>query len=159
LQVTPGGVEQVSFSAAATPSLYLVGNSGLATETKTTTNTVTSAITTTPADQTGRLTKLSGLDGTPSGVFNVNQQATTGTTTAQATAVDASGNIYVIGTATGNFGNQLNQGAQDVYLTKYDSAGHVVFQIFWAAAAAPVAMAWRWIRRVAWSSPAPPPPT
>ena len=42
--------------------------------------------------------------------------------------MDASGNIYVIGTATGNFGNQLNQGTQDVYLTKYDSAGNVVFQ-------------------------------
>lgn len=128
LQVSPGGVEQVSFSAAATPSLYLVGSSGLATETKTTTNTVTSAVTTTPADQTGRLTKLSGLTGTPTNTFSVNQKATTGTTTAQASAVDVSGNIYVIGTATGNFGSQLNQGTQDVYLTKYDSAGNVVFQ-------------------------------
>src|SRR6185312_12956974 len=42
MQVTPGGVEQVSFSAASTPSLYLVGSSGVATETRTTTNTVTS---------------------------------------------------------------------------------------------------------------------
>ncbi len=129
LQITPGGVEQVSLSAASsTPSLYMVGNSGLATETKTTTNTVTSAVTTTAADQAGRLTKLSGLDGAPTGTFNINQQSTTGTTTAQATQVDASGNIYVIGTATGNFGSQLNQGTQDVYLTKYDSAGNVVFQ-------------------------------
>jgi len=128
LQITPGGTEQVSFSAASTPSLYMVGNSGLATETKTTTNVVTSAVTTTAADQTGRLTKLSGLDGTPSNTFTVNQKATTGITSAQATAVDASGNIYVIGNATGNFGNQLNQGTQDVYLTKYDSAGNVVYQ-------------------------------
>src|SRR5476649_1222075 len=128
LQVTPGGIEQVSFSAASTPSLYLLGNSGLATETNTVTNTETSAVTTTPPDQSGRLTKLSSLDGTPSNTFSVNQQATTGTTSAQATAVDASGNIYVIGTATGNFSNQLNQGTQDVYLTKYDSAGNVVFQ-------------------------------
>src|ERR1043165_854504 len=51
LQVSPGGVEQVSFSATATPSLYLVGSSGLATETNTTTNVATSAVTTTPADQ------------------------------------------------------------------------------------------------------------
>ncbi len=128
LQVTPGGVEQVSFSAASTPSLYLVGSSGLATETDTTTNTVTSAVTTTPPDQTGRLTKLSGLNGTPSSTFSVNQQASSGITAAQATQVDASGNVYVIGTATGNFANQLNQGTQDVYLTKYDSAGNVVFQ-------------------------------
>ena len=128
LQITPGGVEQVSMSAASTPSLYMVGNSGLATETKTTTNSATSAVTTSPADQTGRLTKLSGLNGTPTATFSVNQQAGSGTTTAQGSAVDANGNVYVIGTATGNFTNQLNQGTQDVYLTKYDSAGNVIFQ-------------------------------
>jgi hypothetical protein len=128
LKITPGGTEQVSLSAAATPSLYLVGNSGNASEINTTTNSATSAVTTTAADQTGRLTKLSGLDGTPTATFSVNQAATTGTTTAKASAVDASGNIYVIGNATGNFGNQINQGSQDSYLTKYDSAGHVVWQ-------------------------------
>jgi hypothetical protein len=128
LQITPGGTEQVTLSAAATPSLYLVGNSGLATETNTVTNAATSATTTTAADQAGRLTKLSGIDGTPSTTYSVNQQASTGTTTAQGTAVDASGNVYVIGNATGDFGNQLNQGTQDSYLTKYDSAGHMLWQ-------------------------------
>jgi hypothetical protein len=128
LQITPGGVEQVSLSAASTPSLYMVGNTGLANETTTTTNSETSAVTTTPADQKGRLTKLSGIDGSPTSTFSVSQPSTTGTTTAQRTAVDSSGNIYVIGTATGDFGSQLNQAAQDVYLTKYDSAGNVVWQ-------------------------------
>lgn len=128
MQIKPGGVEQISLSAAATPSLYLVGNSGLATETNTTTNSETSAVTTTAADQSGRLTKLSGLSGTPTSTFSVNQASANGTTTAQASAVDASGNIYVIGTATGDFKNQLNQATQDSYLTKYDSAGHVVWQ-------------------------------
>ncbi len=128
LQITPGGVEQVSLSAAATPSLYLVGNSGLATETNTVTNSFTSASTTTAADQSGRLTKLTGIDGTPTATFSVNQQASTGTTTATGSAVDASGNVYVIGAATGDFGNQINQGSQDSYLTKYDSAGHVLWQ-------------------------------
>jgi len=123
MQVTPGGNETISFSATGTPALYMVGNSGSATETNTVTNAATSATTTSEANQAGRLTKLSGLDGSPSGVFSVNQQDTSGITTAQRTVVDASGNIYVVGTATGNFGNQLNQGAQDVYLTKYDSAG------------------------------------
>jgi hypothetical protein len=127
LQITPGGDETVSLSAASTPSLYLVGNSGLATETNTTINSVTSDITTTPPDQTGRLTKISGLSGNPAGTFSVNQAATSGTTTAQATVVDGSGNVYVIGAATGNFDNQINQGSQDVYLTKYDSAGNVVW--------------------------------
>jgi len=128
MQVTPGGVEQVSFSAASTPSLYLVGSSGLATETRTTTNTATSAVTATPPDQAARLTKISGINGTPSSTFSVNQKATNGITAAEATQVDANGNIYVIGTATGDFDSQLNQATQDVYLTKYDSAGNVVWQ-------------------------------
>jgi hypothetical protein len=128
LQVSPGGVEQVSFSAAATPSLYLVGSSGLATETNTTTNVATSAVTTTAADQAARLTKISGINGTPTSTFSVNQKASGGITAAEATQVDANGNVYVIGTATGDFGSQLNQGTQDVYVTKYDSAGNVVWQ-------------------------------
>src|SRR5579872_2459770 len=57
LQVTPGGNESISFSAAATPALYMVGNSGSASATSTVTNSATSAATTTAADQTGRLTK------------------------------------------------------------------------------------------------------
>jgi hypothetical protein len=123
LQVSPGTNETISFSAAGTPALYMVGNSGSATETNTVTNIATSAATTSVANQAGRLTKLSGLDGSPTGVISANQQASTGTTTAERTVVDATGNVYVIGTASGNFGSQLNQGTQDVYLTKYDSAG------------------------------------
>ena len=130
LQITPGANETISLSAASTPSLYMVGNSGLATETNTTTAAKGGAtnVTSTPADQSGRLIKLSGLSGTPTGVFTSNQSATTGTTTATNTVVDSNGNVYVIGNATGDFGSQLNQGTQDAYLTKYDSAGNVVWQ-------------------------------
>jgi hypothetical protein len=129
LQIIPGGAEQVSLSAAATPALYVAGNSGLATETNTTINSASSQVQSTPADQSGRLTKLSLAGGTPTGTFSVNQQAATGTTTAAATVVDSSGNVYVIGNATGNLtSNQINQGSQDAYLTKYDSAGNVVWQ-------------------------------
>ena len=108
----------------------MVGNSGIATETNTTTAAKAGGTntTTTPADQSGRLIKLSGVSGTPGAVFTSNQGATTGTTTAAGTVVDSSGNIYVIGNATGNFGSQLNQGSQDAYLTKYDSAGNVIWQ-------------------------------
>ena len=42
-----------------------------------------------------------------------------------ATVVDGNGNVYTVGTATGDFGNELNQGTQDVVLTKYDSAGNL----------------------------------
>ncbi|HEX4302020.1 MAG TPA: hypothetical protein VHZ78_04465 [Rhizomicrobium sp.] len=130
LQVSPGGSETVSLSsAAATPSLYLAGNTGLATAATTSSQTTsaTTVTTTQAADQQGRLLKLSDLDTTPTATNSVNAKPTTGTTTAQATVVDNSGNVYVVGNATGNFGNQLNQGDQDAYLTKYDSAGNVLW--------------------------------
>lgn len=126
LQITPGGTEQVSLSASATPALYMAGNSGSATESNTVT--ATSTVTTTAADQAGRLTKLTGLDGTPTATYSVNQAVTNGTSTAQASVVDSSGNVYVLGTTTGDIQSQINQAGQDVYLTKYDSAGNVVWQ-------------------------------
>lgn len=124
MQVTPGGNETISFSASGSPSLYMVGNSGSATETNTVTNSETKATTTSEANQAARLTKLSGIDGSPSSTFSVSQTDKTGITAAQRTVVDATGNIYVLGTASGDFTNQINQGTQDVYLTKYDSAGN-----------------------------------
>lgn len=124
LQVSPGANETISLSADAAPSLYLAGTAGRATDTTTTTNNKTTGQ---AADQQGRLIKLSGLDSDPSGTFNVSAKPANGTTTAQGTVVDASGNVYVVGNATGDFGNQLNQGAQDAYLTKYDSAGNVLW--------------------------------
>jgi len=129
LTITPGGTETVSLSAASAPALYLVGNSGSAAEVDTTVGSGSSAqVQPTPADQSGRLTKISDLSGTPTAVFSSNQDASSGTTTAQATVVDSSGNVYVLGNATGNIGSQINQGSQDVYLTKYDSAGNVLWQ-------------------------------
>jgi hypothetical protein len=130
LQVSPGGAEQVSLSSSgAAPSLYLAGNSGSATGTTTATvdKTGTATSSTSAPDQQGRLIKISGLDGTPTSTNSVTAAPTTGTTTANASVVDSSGNVYVLGNATGNFGNQVNQGSQDAYLTKYDSAGNVLW--------------------------------
>jgi hypothetical protein len=130
LQVSPGGSEQVSLSSAdATPSLYLAGSTGQATATTTSTKTTsgTTATASAAADQQGRLLKLSDLDTTPTSTLSVNAKPTSGTTTAQATVVDGAGNVYVVGNATGDFGNQVNQGDQDAYLTKYDSAGNVLW--------------------------------
>jgi hypothetical protein len=115
MEVAPSGAETVSFSSPATaPALYVAGNSGLATASGGTT-----------ADQQGRLIKLSDLSGTQQSALSVTANPTSGLTTAQSTVVDSSGNVYVVGNATGNFGNQLNAGTQDAYLTKYDSAGNV----------------------------------
>lgn len=123
LTVDPGVSESISFSASGSqPALYLAGSSGNPTTTATTSKGEAS---TAPADQQGRLTKLTNLGTSPQGVFTATTDPTTGTTTAQATAVDANGNVYVLGNATGDFGSQINQGTQDVYLTKYDSAGNV----------------------------------
>src|SRR6185312_15503420 len=127
-QIIPGANEKISLSAASTPSLYLAGDSGSDSEVDTALGTGDNAkVNTTPANESGRLTKISNLSGTPTSVGSFEQQASSGLTTAQATAVDANGNVYVLGNATGDFGNQLNQGTQDVYLTKYDSAGNAVW--------------------------------
>lgn len=103
---TPGETVTLS-SADAKPALYIAGTSGAS------------------ADQQGRLVKLDGLDGAPESVFSAAAAPASGTAGAKATAVDANGNVFVVGQATGSFGNQLNQGAEDVYLTKYDSVGQV----------------------------------
>jgi hypothetical protein len=115
MEVAPAGVETVSLSApSATPALYVAGNSGVTTTTDDQT-----------ADQQGRLVKLTDLSNTQQSAFSATTSPTSGLTTAQATVVDASGNVFVVGNATGDFGSQINQGDQDTYLTKYDSAGNV----------------------------------
>jgi len=48
-------------------------------------------------------------------------------TTARATATDAEGNTYVVGNAQGDMGDQFAQGANDVYVSKYDSAGNFLW--------------------------------
>jgi hypothetical protein len=131
LQVSPGGVEQVSLSsAAATPSLYIAGNTGnAAAVTSTTTNSGGTSSTTAAADQQGRLIKLGDLDTSPASSFSVTTTPTSSgdTSTASSTVVDAQGNVYVLGNTNGDYGNQLNQGTQDAVLTKYDSAGNVLW--------------------------------
>ena len=99
---------RLAVRAASTPALYLAGNSGLAAAT--TQKSGSGNVTTTAADQQGRLIKLSDLVGTQQSAFSATASPDTGTTTAQATVVDSSGNVYVVGNATGNFGNQTQSG-------------------------------------------------
>jgi Beta-propeller repeat len=110
LQIEPSGSETVSLSSPqAAPAVYVAGASGTA------------------ADSQGKLVKLTGVDGTPATAFSANIVPDSGTASAKATAVDGNGNVYVIGTSTGSFGSELNQGSQDVTLTKFDSAGKVIW--------------------------------
>ena len=125
ISLATGTGESISLSGgAASSALYLTGTSGLTeATTSTTTKSTTSTTTSTAQNNQGRLVKLSDLSD-PTSTFSETVDPTTGNTTAQSTVVDANGNVYVLGNATGNFGSQLNQGTQDVYLTKYDSVGN-----------------------------------
>jgi hypothetical protein len=131
LSVVPSGSESVTLSAPdAMPALYVAGNSGVTTTTTAATTTTANAndpSANQAADQQGRLVKLTDLGSTQQSAFSTSASPTTGLTTAQSTVVDSSGNVYVVGNATGDYGNQINQGTQDTYLTKYDSAGQVVW--------------------------------
>src|SRR5262249_16935884 len=125
-------------SANTTPALYLAGTNGSqaadatvasattpSSSTSTTSNTSSTTSTTQVSDQQGRLIKLTDLSGSPQSTFVAETSPSSGATTAQATAVDANGDVYVVGNATGDFTNQINQGSQDVYLSKYDSTGQL----------------------------------
>ena len=49
-------------------------------------------------------------------------------TRASGTVVDSQGNVYVVGSSKGDFGNQINAADdQDVFLSKYDAAGNLLF--------------------------------
>jgi hypothetical protein len=114
IQINTAPGESVSLSSAsATPALYVAGTTGLTTSTADATQ-----------DNQGRLVKLTNLSD-PTADFSRTVDPSSGNTTAQSTVVDSQGDVYVIGNATGNFGSQLNQGTQDVYLSKYDSAGNL----------------------------------
>ena len=121
IAVTPGAGESVSLSSAqATPSLYLSGTTGSTTGTPA--NAATGEAATSASNQ-GSITILDNLSGAPQSLGTTTIAPSTGNTTVQSSVVDSQGNEYVVGNATGNFGNQLNQASQDVYLSKYNSAG------------------------------------
>jgi hypothetical protein len=122
LKITDASNETVSLSSSdATPALYLAGTSGLTEDTDDT-----------DANSAGRLVKLS-LDDNASGttdtssVFSTTTGTTDGTSTATASAVDGDGNVYMLGTTTGDINGEANQGSQDVYISKYDSAGALLW--------------------------------
>jgi hypothetical protein len=112
IQINNAGSEAVTLSSSqATASLYVSATSGL-----------TAATEDSGIDSQGRLLKLDNLTD-PQSEFSSTVAPSNGTTTATATVVDSSGNVYMLGNATGDFGSQINAGEQDVYLTKVDSAG------------------------------------
>jgi hypothetical protein len=125
IAVNPGVGESINLSSAqATPSLYLTTTSGSTTGTPANTTTGEPA---TAASNQGSITTLTNLSGTPQSLGTTTVAPSTGNTTVQSSVTDSNGDVYVVGNATGNFGSQLNQASQDVYLSKYNSAGDVVW--------------------------------
>ena len=130
IQVTPGTNETVSLSptgsASSQPAVYLTSTAGGG------------------PDSYGMLRKFDGLsNAAPTQDFQNNINAdpapvtTSGSTSststydpstqALATATDANGNSYVVGTTDGNLAGQTNNGSQDVYLQKFDATGKLVW--------------------------------
>jgi len=106
INTVAGEIVELS-SSQATPAVYVAGSTGKGDTLQ------------------GRLIKLTDLTGTPASAFSANIKPDTGTAAAKAVATDADGNVYVVGNSTGSFGSALNQASEDVFLTKYDSAGAV----------------------------------
>lgn len=129
--------ETVNLTAASAPALVIAGTFK-ATGTDTLDNGIVTRIgdlgTADPTQSTKTSIDALASDQPPSEVENAD-----GTTTATdpvlassqalATSVDSAGNIYVVGTTTGDFEGQFNGSTvQDVYLRKYDSAGNLLFE-------------------------------
>ncbi|MFT3811640.1 MAG: hypothetical protein QM698_17135 [Micropepsaceae bacterium] len=97
--------EQLSFSAAApSPALYLASQGVNA----------------------GELRKLDVSGSEPQTIYRTSIETGTDLNIRQ-TARDAEGNVFVLGTTSGNSGSQINQSARDVMLNKYDSAGNLLW--------------------------------
>ncbi len=102
--------ERVTFSAAATsPAVYVAGVAGSG------------------ATQTGQLIKLTDEGAEAATNFTQKIAPATGMADVRGTATDASGNVFVVGSVTGDLGAGIVQGDQDVYLRKYDAAGQVIW--------------------------------
>ena len=102
--------ERVSFSAASTsPAVYVAGVTGSG------------------ATQSGQLLKLTDQGTSVATNFTQKIAPATGVADVKATTTDVNGNVFVVGSVTGDLGAGIVQGDQDVYLRKYDAAGQLVW--------------------------------
>lgn len=102
--------ERASLSAAVSkPAIYVGGVAGSG------------------AKQSGQLIKFSDDGTNASSSFTADITAATGVSDVKATTTDGDGNVYVVGTVTGDLGSGIVQGSQDTYLRKYDAAGKLVW--------------------------------
>jgi len=128
--------ETVTLSAAsATPTVYVAGVSGSGSNAAGQVLRFNDNGSSAAAGFTSRIEANDGLTSTEVTGTDEYGKATTSTittpisaaSTANATAVDAQGNIFVVGTTQGTLANQTIKGSQDAYLTKYDSTGTILW--------------------------------
>jgi hypothetical protein len=134
----PNGVEQVSIDQVGAPDSIVVASGQTALNAPTVTQIIRLD------DITGAMTRT--VEGT---IAAVNSTATAAaaltavapakgaaavpvvvqaTTTTQAIATDTAGNSYLVGTASGDLASNKSNGSSDLFLTKLDSEGAVVWQ-------------------------------
>lgn len=134
INILPGFDQTVSLTAnaaTAQPAVYVAGTAGAGSE------------------GSGYLTKFDNLSASsPTEVFQtpINSDISTSTSTTPtttggdlpvsatgggvstgATAVDAQGNVYVVGSTQGNMNGEVATGSSDLYLRKYTSSGQLVY--------------------------------
>jgi hypothetical protein len=110
LGIQTTATERASLSAAASePAIYVGGVAGSGTK------------------QTGQLIKFSDDGAGVSSNFTADITPATGVSDVRATTTDGDGNVYVVGSVTGDLGSGAVQGSQDTYLRKYDAAGKLVW--------------------------------
>jgi hypothetical protein len=76
----------------------------------------------------GSLRKFVDIAATPTQEFDIKTEAEDGASEIQAVAKGSNGELFTLGTTTGDVGGQLVGGQQDVFLTRYDAAGNEVWR-------------------------------
>lgn len=112
IKISVGSGETITFSADSgneTKAVYITGTRG--------TGTSGGAFVT-------KLEDLGTAD--PTEVFYNGIDSVGTADNASATAVDSQGNIYVVGSTTGDLGDMTAEGSSDVFLQKYDASGILV---------------------------------
>jgi hypothetical protein len=151
LKIEGTSTEKLSFSAPGSgTAVYLAGNSGKTGQTTAqmlkldatgaSPTLMTSARIEATNDDTGA-TPAPPPTGTPPATSTSAKPDTSAQTSAGGSAIDSDGNLYVVGTTEGSLGGEVLQGTSDVYLTKFDSTGQVVWQRMLGAAEAAVGAA------------------
>ncbi len=110
LSIQTVATERIGFAAETTQSAVYVGG-----------------IVGGAANKAGQVTKLTDAGADASSSFVRKISASEGVSDVKGTATDSSGNVFVVGSATGAVDAGIVQGAQDVYLRKYDSAGQLIW--------------------------------